>query len=125
MSTPNPPASSPDLSADAPIRLAIDVSPDSESHFFSDLSGELSQGGIFVATYRDVTVGTPVSVVCCVDDQELVLCGVVAWQRDAGADSSPGIGVRWSTLSPSCQDAIERFCRRRAPLYYEVDLVAA
>ena len=125
MKTTLSPASPAAPSADAPIRLAIDVSPDSESHFFADLSGELSQGGIFVATYRDVTVGTPVSVVCCVDDEHLVLCGVVAWQRDAGAESSPGIGVRWSELSPSCQETIERFCRLRAPLYYEVDLAAA
>jgi uncharacterized protein (TIGR02266 family) len=124
MSTPTPSASSVGTPSDAQIRLAIDVSPDSESHFFVGLSGELSQGGIFVATYRDLTVGTVISIACHLHDEEHVLHGVVVWQRDAGVDSSPGIGVRFEEPSSPCRAAIERFCRLRAPLFYDVDLAA-
>ncbi len=129
MSSPNLSASSARPSVDAPIRLAIDVSPTSESHFFVGLTGDLSQGGLFVATYRDLAVGTPVIVACRLGDDEgedeVLLFGLVAWQRDAGEGAFPGIGVRFGDLSGPRLAVVERFCRARAPLFYEVDLVAA
>jgi uncharacterized protein (TIGR02266 family) len=117
----NPGPDSPDASFD----LTIDVSFDSESHFFVDLSCDLTQGGIFVTTYRDIAVGTNVAIACRLLDDEIELYGVVAWQRDAGDGCSPGIGVTLGVCPPATRAAIERFCTYREPLFYEVDAMAA
>jgi uncharacterized protein (TIGR02266 family) len=105
--------------------LTLDVTPSSESHFFADLSGDMSRGGLFVATYRDIAVGTAVSIACNVLGAPLRLTGVVAWHRDPGPDAAPGLGVRLAAMSPEARRAIDRFCATREPLYYEVDLLAA
>jgi uncharacterized protein (TIGR02266 family) len=112
-------------STHAPIDLAIELSPDSESHFFVDLSGDLSHGGIFVATWRDIAVGSHVRIACHLSAEVFVLRGVVAWQRDAGEGTPPGLGVLLAHLAPASRVRVERFCRAREPLYYEVEALAA
>jgi uncharacterized protein (TIGR02266 family) len=108
-----------------PIDLAIELSADSESHFFVDLSGDLSRGGIFVATWRDIAVGSLVRIACRLLGEVFVLRGMVVWQRDAGEGASPGLGVLLARLAPAPRATVERFCRAREPLYYEVDALAA
>jgi uncharacterized protein (TIGR02266 family) len=125
MSTTTPATSCVRSTADAPIRLTLDIAPDTESQFFVDLSLDVSQAGVFAATYRDIPVGSLVTMFCAAFGEEIELHGEVVWQRDAGDDSSPGVGVRLCDLTPACRQAIERFCRIWAPLYYEIDAVAA
>jgi len=41
--------------------LVVELHLASDSHFFSGLSGDISEGGVFVSTYRDLATGTPVA----------------------------------------------------------------
>ena len=48
------------LAPRADVQIAIDLG--SEHNFWSGLTMNMSEGGVFVATFRDVPVGTTLSV---------------------------------------------------------------
>jgi uncharacterized protein (TIGR02266 family) len=102
-------------------RVAIEVtaSPESESHFFVDLTGNLSQGGLFVATWRRLPVGTGVDLAIALPHGSLSLRGRVRWVRDMAEGVVPGLGVAFEGLSPEQLVRIEEFCAQRAPLYVD------
>jgi uncharacterized protein (TIGR02266 family) len=87
------------------------------------LSGDISEGGVFVSTYRHIACGSLVDI-------ELTLPGTthnvhargeVRWHRDASPDAPPGVGIAFDDVSPEDRNAIQRFCTARPPLYYELD----
>jgi uncharacterized protein (TIGR02266 family) len=80
-----------------PVTVAIGL--ESESHFFSGLSGDISEGGVFVQTYRDLPLGAGVEVHFDLPDGELKAHGRVRWHRSK-SDSSPP-GVAWGSPSRS------------------------
>ncbi len=90
-------------------------------NFFSGLSGDVSEGGVFVQTYRDLPVGSDVEVHFELPDGELPAHGCVRWHRDKSESSPPGIGIAFEALGEEHRRVIQRFCARRAPLYYEVE----
>ncbi len=109
------------LRADARYKLEVDVTIGSDSHFFTGLSGDVSRGGIFVATYARVPVGRRVHVRFTLPEGDLVLEGTVRWTR-AGSDAvAPGIGVRFENLAPTNLALIEKFCQERPPIYVDDD----
>lgn len=113
----------PSLSLDsgASVVLDVDVAPDSESHFFVDLSGDASHAGIFVATWRDIPVGTAVVVEASLPGGRIVVSGHVRWVRDAGCEAGPGIGVALEALSESDIARVARFWAECPPYLYEVE----
>jgi hypothetical protein len=122
MSTSDPPSSSP--STPNPVsarRLDVDVAPDSESHFFVDLSGDVTTAGIFVATWRDIPVGAPVEIVSELPDGPIVVRGRVRWVRDPSTESGPGIGVAFETVDEGDLARISSYCAEWPPYFYEVD----
>jgi uncharacterized protein (TIGR02266 family) len=103
------------------VKLEVDVGMHSESHFFTGLSGDLSEGGVFVATYRDVPIGSKLEVDLPLPDGTIQVHGVVKWTRPASEDSKPGIGVAFETLPEEQRARIAKFCAEREPLYFDVD----
>jgi hypothetical protein len=56
--------------------------------------GDLSEGGVFIATESTLTVGTPLSMELEIEGCKIPLRGVVAWKRDrAGTGRPAGMGV--------------------------------
>ena len=122
MSLSNPPPPSSSRSTSTPARsLEVDVAPDSESHFFVDLSGDVATAGIFVATWRDIPVGSRVDIVSELSDGPIAVSGRVRWVRDAGPESWPGIGVALEDVAEGDLARIARYCAEWAPYFYEVD----
>jgi uncharacterized protein (TIGR02266 family) len=103
------------------VVVAVAVGLETESHFFAGLSGDVSAGGVFVQTYRDLPVGSPVEVQFDLPDAQLQAHGRVRWHRDSSDSSPPGVGIAFEDLSDEDRQVIQRFCERRAPLYYEVE----
>lgn len=100
--------------------VETDIGLLSESHFYTGLSQDLSRGGLFVATYQPKPPGTEVSVYFVLPDGRQVQAeGVVRWTREASPDAAPGMGIAFKNLSDSDVEAIEEFCRNRAPLYHD------
>lgn len=103
------------------IALEAEIDLASESHFFSGLSGDLSEGGLFVQTYREVGVGSDVAVSFSLPNGQIRAQGTVRWQRVGSDSSPPGVGISFDELTDDEKGLIHAFCAARAPLYYDVE----
>lgn len=103
------------------VTLEVDINLASDSHFFTGLSGDISEGGLFVSTYRNVDVGSEVDLEFSIPNGAVATRGIVRWQRDASPYGPPGIGIAFYALTSMEREIIRDFCASRAPLYYEVD----
>ena len=103
------------------ISLSVELHLASESHFFSGLSGDISEGGVFVSTYRDLATGTPVDLEFSLPGSNRVVKakGEVKWHRSASEGAPPGVGIAFEELSEDDRRLIHRFCSIRPPLYYD------
>jgi len=106
---------------DARVPIETDVSLESDSQFFTGLTGNLSTGGVFIATYRPLPVGCTVVMKLSLPDGELRVKGTVRWSRDTSSGASPGLGVAFDELSPADAERIARFCELRAPLLHDAE----
>lgn len=104
--------------------LEVDVDLASDSNFFSGLSGDLSEGGLYVATYRAMEIGRPVDVEFRLPNGKVHAHGVVRWHRDATECSPPGVGIVFEDLSDAQKQLIHEFCAYRPPFYYDLECVA-
>jgi uncharacterized protein (TIGR02266 family) len=102
-------------------KLEANVGATTESNFFVGFSGEISEGGVFIATYATFPIGTPVEVLVTLPGgYESTIMGTVRFVRDPmDMDSEPGIGVRFEGLTSEQRELALRFIRNRPPLFYD------
>ena len=104
------------------VPLEAEVTFHSDSHIFVGLAGDISQGGIFVSTYRSLPLGTAITLSFSLPNGEVTATGVVRWARDATEGGAPpGVGISFDNLSGNDMALIEQFCKARPPLYFDVD----
>lgn len=103
-------------------QLEANVGATTESNFFVGFSGEISEGGVFIATYTTLPVGAPVEVLVTLPgNYQFTVPGVVRFVRDPmDMDSDPGIGVGFENLSDEYRELILRFVRKRPPVFFDV-----
>lgn len=99
----------------------LDLEFTEETEFFAGLNQDMAQGGVFVATYRRVPVGTALTLELDLPcGTNVTARGRVAWLRDTGASQCrPGLGVQFTKLSPAALLAIARYAKHVPPLYME------
>ena len=116
-----PPAIAPEheLRAAPRRQVEVDVGIHSDSHFFAGLTGDVSRGGLFVATYAKIAVGSKVTLDFELPNGRVVANGTVRWLRSARDHHAPGFGVQFENVEPAMLKLIERFCQARPPLYYD------
>lgn len=105
-------------------RVAIAIDDRSEHNFWADLTFDVLQGGVFVATYHALPVGTAVELeLGLAGDTPTILRGVVRWTRAhrEGSDASAGFGVALVDVPPEAKARIDRFVERRPPMLVELD----
>jgi len=103
------------------VHLEVDVSFASESHFYAGLTGDVSQGGLFVSSYVPRRLGENILLRFTLLGELIEVGGVVRWLRAGSPDASPGFGVELRELPPAAAASIRTFCSKRAALYYEGD----
>jgi uncharacterized protein (TIGR02266 family) len=109
---------------EAALDFRLDLEFHDESQFFVGMSGDVAKGGLFVATYKTLPVGTHVALeMSLTDGTELRVDGVVDWLRDQreAASERPGMGVAFNDLSEDAHAALDRVCGQREPLYFEAE----
>jgi uncharacterized protein (TIGR02266 family) len=111
----------PSIPAGPREKLEANVGATTESNFFVGFSGDISEGGVFVATYLTLSVGDLVELTVTLPGGfAKTLPGTVRFVRDPmDMDSEPGIGVRFDRLDDEARELILRFIRKRAPLFYD------
>ncbi|HEY3497187.1 MAG TPA: TIGR02266 family protein [Polyangiaceae bacterium] len=100
---------------------AIELEFSADSHFFAGLSEDISEGGLFVATYERLPIGTRLALSFELQDGLVEARGEVRWVR--GTETSggwPGLGIAFMELSPEASERIARYCARCPPLYVDV-----
>jgi uncharacterized protein (TIGR02266 family) len=102
-------------------KLEANVGATTESNFFVGFSGEISEGGVFIATYATLELGAAVEILVTLPgNYQFTVPGQVRFVRDPmDMDSEPGIGVRFEALSNEHRELILRFIRKRPPLFYD------
>jgi uncharacterized protein (TIGR02266 family) len=101
--------------------VEIEVGISSESNFFVGFTENVSEGGVFVATYALKPVGAHVDVVLTFPSgASIQVPGVVRWLRDASSEGWPGMGVQFEQLSPEDETNIRKFLSLREPMFYDV-----
>lgn len=119
-----PAAHAPGLAASARrqlprIRLETSIDMHSASNFFTGLSENISDGGVFVATDRDAPIGTEVELAFTLPDGvEIRGRGQVRWARRRRDGVVAGLGVQFIDLSGAAQDAVQNFVRVRSPIIH-------
>ena len=103
------------------VAVAVDIHLSSDSQFFSGLSGDISEGGLFLSTYRTLPIGIAVDLEFSLPgtDSPLHARGEVRWLREHAPDQPRGVGIAFEELADDDRERIHRFCTVRPPLYYE------
>lgn len=106
-------------------RFSIDteIGFQSESNFYTGFTEDISEGGLFLASYDCRPVGSLLYISFTLPDGELVSAeGMVRWIREynrATPDLMPGMGVQFTSLAEAHRDGINRFLTQREPMFYE------
>jgi len=104
--------------------LEVDIGVNSDANFYAGFSGDVSLGGLFVATYKPLPVGSDAMVSFVLPGGYHVVCkGQVTWLRDAlnEWDAPPGMGISFVDLSDEDARMIRAFAEERAPMFHESD----
>lgn len=100
--------------------LDVTVNHESHSNFFTGVSGDILDGGVFVATDSLLPVGTPVSLKVSLPAGKLISRGRVSFVRPQGElerAQPQGMGIRLSSPSLLQQEPVMKLLARREPLF--------
>jgi len=106
------------------LSLELEVSLQSDSNFYIGLTENLSNGGIFVATYLVQPIGTAVSLTLRIPNRTtpLLLTGRVRWVREftETLEATPGMGIEFDAMSDDDAKTIREFLVARTPLFFDM-----
>jgi uncharacterized protein (TIGR02266 family) len=91
------------------LRLALhaNVTMRSETNFFSAMTENISDGGVFVATLSPPDIGEKVKLQISVEGEGgIVVSGIVRWLRTS-EDGYSGCGIQFENLSPEGKKAVD------------------
>ncbi len=103
--------------------VEANIGATTESNFYVGFSGEIAEGGVFLATYETFPRGTAMHVLVTLPGGfEMKVNGRVRFVRDPldfSAESEPGMGIQFEELPGESRELILRFIRKRAPIFYD------
>lgn len=113
------------------VNIEVEVSMHSDSNFYAGITNNVSEGGLFVATYTPPPKGAIIELQLTLPNSKEVypVKGVVVWIRDidaadVGDGTPPGVGIRWTEIPPNALQAITKFVTSRDTMLVDVDDVA-
>lgn len=106
------------------IPLDVGVGFRSESNFYLGFAEDISEGGLFVATFNLQPIGTDIELTFALPDgTEFTVHAVVRWLRDPHDnhhdECRPGMGVQFTDLSHEVREAIHAFIALREPMFFD------
>ena len=105
--------------------LKVDVTFESETNFFQGFSANISEGGLFIVTHDIQPIGSEVDVEFFLPDEDkesIRTRAEVRWVREYDTfkpEVDPGMGVRFLSLDDRARTRVERFMKKREPLFYD------
>ena len=106
------------------FEYVVEVTLQSEHNFFTGFTENISEGGVFIATYSLRPIGTLLQFSFTLPDapEPIEATGEVRWLREhdpVRMDSPPGIGVRFVELSEADKARVQAFVRQRETIFYD------
>lgn len=103
------------------VQLAVEVGLRSESNFYTGFSGDISEGGVFIATYNLLPQGARLEISFGLPGgHEIVTQAEVRWIFDPiDINEQPGMGVRFLSLTAADAEAIRQFMEVRPPMFFD------
>jgi uncharacterized protein (TIGR02266 family) len=102
----------------ARLPIEIDVDVEGAAHRFRSNTANLSTGGLFIVTHREIPLGTQVMLGFKLPNgAALEVIGVVRWRRDKDSDGVAGLGISFFCLEPQAKKTIHDFCAVREAIY--------
>jgi uncharacterized protein (TIGR02266 family) len=94
-----------------------------DTHFFAGLEGDLSCGGLFVATYHVLPLGTAVRLAFELPGGRRVAArGRVKWIRDHdGPTTRRGLAIAFVDAETDMLRYVAEFCSARAPFFFDFE----
>ncbi len=103
-------------------RMHAAVTLCSEDNFYRGFSTDISSGGIFIATFEQPPMGTPVEVSFSLPGgAQFCLRGEVHWHRDYNDATPfifPGVGVQFLEMTTETRVVIDSFIAAREPIFF-------
>lgn len=105
------------------IDVEIEVTLTGPHTFFSGLTMDISEGGVFVATHQIFPIGTEFRMILFLGKEKLEIDSLVVWVR--GEDSAmisgeePGMGLKFIKLDSRSLAVISEFIKKREPILYD------
>jgi len=106
------------------VPLEVEVTLESEHNFYAGIAGNVSEGGIFVATYAPPERGALVEVKLTLLGAEFTVNGVVCWRREVSqsSDEAPaGCGIKFLELTQDALRQIGAFVQHRDTILFDED----
>ena len=107
------------------VDAEFEITAQSENNFYRGLSENISVGGLFFETYAPHRLGEHITVRFTLPGTVVPIEAKVEvrWVRahNPTSDTPQGIGVQFTDLDLDVRRVIERFTRKRDPLFYEPD----
>ncbi|MAQ18219.1 MAG: hypothetical protein CMN30_25910 [Sandaracinus sp.] len=106
-------------------KIEANIGATTESNFYVGFSGEISQGGVFLATYEVLPKDSSVNVLVTLPGNFEFRCdGWVRFVRDpfdlsADDGADPGMGIQFENLPADARELVLRFIRKRPPMFYD------
>jgi uncharacterized protein (TIGR02266 family) len=107
------------------IPIETDVTLAGNGRVLSGVSSDVSTGGLFVATYSPVPVGTRVSLRFRLPTGQVMAVGTVRWVREARPGRLAGVGIELVELEQADRDVLTRFCGNRPRFMSYEEIVEA
>ena len=104
------------------IALCTEITLGSDSNLFTGFTGDISEGGVFMATVEVMPIGTTVDVSFTLPSGAKVEAkGEVRWVRELDVlnpDQFPGMGIHFTQVPASSVAAIHQFANEREPMFF-------
>lgn len=98
-------------------RFEVSIDLHSRSNFYTGITENISEGGVFIATEERLPLGTRVDLAFALPGgEEIRTHGVVRWVREPAGNLAGGLGLGFEELSEEAYLAIREFLESRAPI---------
>ncbi len=104
------------------VRLEAKVDFESEHNFYTGLTLDISEGGLFISTINLLPRGTPIELQLHLAGHSVAAKGEVRWIRDYNdltPGIEPGMGIQFTEVPPAVHNLIHQFVARREPLLFD------
>lgn len=99
------------------LRFEVAIDLHSRSNFYTGVTENISEGGIFMATEERLPLGTRIDLAFALPGGEDIRTqGVVRWIREPAGHLAGGLGIGFEELSEDAYLAIRDFLESRAPI---------